>query len=68
MTELGDFPFPLYDDVKFEKPTLVIRGMKSKYVKDSAFPLFDKFFPDHEVVDLNTGHWGVCGSHQKPIH
>lgn len=55
--ELGDFPYTPDDDVKFTKPTLIIRGKNSNYVKDSALPIIGKFFPHYEMVTLNTGHW-----------
>jgi hypothetical protein len=61
MDELGDFPFSAANDdagITFEHPTLVIRGRKSNYIKDSNMPMFSKFFPNHELVELDTGHWG----------
>jgi len=67
MADLGDFPFSADADVKFEKPTRVIRGKKSKFIKDSALPLFDKFFPDNDVVDLDTGHWGEYIRHTMSV-
>jgi pimeloyl-ACP methyl ester carboxylesterase len=57
MGEMGDFPFEKDEPVKFDQPTLVIRGAKSKYIKDSQLPLFNHFFPNNQVVSLNTGHW-----------
>ncbi|KAG8831272.1 hypothetical protein FRC17_003390 [Serendipita sp. 399] len=57
MDHMGDFPFTSDDNVLFRKPTLVIRGAKSKYIKDSAIPMFSRFFPNHELATLNTGHW-----------
>jgi pimeloyl-ACP methyl ester carboxylesterase len=57
MEALGDFPFTKDDTVQFDSPTLVIRGMKSNFVKDSTLPLFKLLFPKFEVVSLNTGHW-----------
>jgi hypothetical protein len=57
METLGGFPFTKDDTVKFDSPTLVIRGMKSNYVKDSKLPVFKHFFPKFEVVGLDTGHW-----------
>ncbi|KAG8801299.1 hypothetical protein FRC16_000781 [Serendipita sp. 398] len=57
MENLGDFPFAMEDNRKFANPTLVIRGAKSNYIKDGAIPVFSYFFPNHELVTLNTGHW-----------
>lgn len=57
MDALGDFPFEADSEVMFDKPTLVIRGSKSKYIKDSALEVFNHFFPHNRLVELNTGHW-----------
>jgi hypothetical protein len=65
MDELGDFPFAVANGeagVTFERPTLVIRGRKSSYIKDSSLPIFSKFFTDHVLVELDTGHWGELDS------
>lgn len=57
MENLGDFPFKKVDSAKFDKPTLVVRGRKSHFIKDSKLPLFDHFFPNNKLVTLETAHW-----------
>lgn len=44
-------------DGKFEKPTLFIRGGRSRYVKDQDFGLISDIFPKAEIKTLDTGHW-----------
>jgi esterase len=41
----------------FEKKTLFIRGLKSDYIVDGDREAIRKFFPDNNLVSLNTGHW-----------
>lgn len=39
---------------------LVIRtGSKSKYINSRNIPLIKQFFPNSELVTLETGHWGA---------
>lgn len=42
---------------KFEKPTLFIRGGKSKYVKDEDMTRIKEVFPLAALKTLDTGHW-----------
>jgi esterase len=41
----------------FEKPTLFIRGGKSKYVRDIDMTRIKEVFPSAELETLETGHW-----------
>jgi len=41
----------------FEKPTLFIRGARSKYVLDSDWDRITKVFPMAQLETLETGHW-----------
>ena len=41
----------------FEKPTLFIRGSKSKYIADTDWQRITKVFPKAEVETMDTGHW-----------
>jgi esterase len=41
----------------FDKPTLFIRGSRSKYVPDSDMPRIREVFPNAELQTLDTGHW-----------
>lgn len=59
---LGDWPF-FAQDVRFTKPTLFIRGTKSKYVADNFIPAIGEFFPNFELKDIDCGHWVIS---QKP--
>ncbi|KAF2404557.1 alpha/beta-hydrolase [Trichodelitschia bisporula] len=56
---MGDFPFKDPDQVRYEKPTLMIRGMKSPYVADEMLPIVGRFFPRFELVDIDAGHWVI---------
>ena len=42
---------------KFEKPTLFIRGTKSKYVRDEDMTRVKEIFPLADLISLDTGHW-----------
>lgn len=44
-------------EVKFEKPTLFIRGKRSDYVVDADMDTITKFFPKATLITLDTGHW-----------
>jgi len=57
LDHLGDFPFRNPQDVRFLKPTLFVRGTKSKYVPDEVIPVIGQFFPKFELVDVEAGHW-----------
>jgi len=57
LDHMADFPFRDPEEARFEGPTLVIRGTKSKYVADEALPVIGRFFPKFEVVDVESGHW-----------
>jgi pimeloyl-ACP methyl ester carboxylesterase len=41
----------------FDKPTLFIRGAKSKYVKDEDMTRIRQVFPNVTMETLDTGHW-----------
>ena len=43
--------------IRFEKPTLFIRGRKSNYIKDSDMDSIRKVFPNATLVTMDTGHW-----------
>jgi pimeloyl-ACP methyl ester carboxylesterase len=59
LDNLGDFPFKDPEEVRFEKPSLFIRGIHSKYVPDEALPIIGKFFPMFQLVDIDAGHWVI---------
>lgn len=42
---------------KFEKPTLFVRGGRSKYVRDEDMTRIKEVFPKAELETLDTGHW-----------
>lgn len=41
----------------FDKPTLFIRGSRSKYVLDSDWTRISEVFPQAELESMDTGHW-----------
>lgn len=41
----------------FEKPTLFIRGSKSKYIADTDWQRITEIFPKAELETMDTGHW-----------
>jgi esterase len=42
---------------KFNKPTLFIRGAKSKYVPDADWKRIQEVFPEASLETMDTGHW-----------
>lgn len=58
---MADFPFTDPESHRYEGPTLVIRGGNSKYVADETLPVFGRFFPRFELVDVKgAGHWVIA--------
>jgi esterase len=49
--------YDLQYEGSFEKPTLFIRGGRSKYVQDEDMPRIKSVFPKAELSTLDTGHW-----------
>jgi len=41
----------------FDKPTLFIRGVRSKYIPDSDWPKITSIFPNARLETMETGHW-----------
>jgi pimeloyl-ACP methyl ester carboxylesterase len=60
---MGDFPFKDPEAVRFEKPTLFVRGTQSKYIPDEALPIIGRFFPRFKLADIDAGHWVIS---EKP--
>ncbi len=42
---------------KFEKPTLFVRGARSRYVSDDDMTRIKEIFPSVVLEKLDTGHW-----------
>lgn len=59
LENLGDFLFKDPGEVTFEGPALFIRGTKSHYVSDDVLPLIKGFFPNFQLLDINSGHWVI---------
>lgn len=54
---MGDFPFKESDNLRYEGPTLFVRGTRSRYVSDDTVPAIKKFFPNAQIADVEAGHW-----------
>lgn len=54
---MADFPFKDPDAVRYEGPTLIVRGAKSHYVADESLPVIGRFFPKFELMEFDCGHW-----------
>lgn len=55
--KLGNVGLDLHAKGSFEKPTLFIRGGKSKYVPDSDWDRITQIFPMAKLETMDTGHW-----------
>ena len=44
----------------FDKPTLFVKGEKSKYINRKNTDLIKSYFPQSQLeIVLGTGHWGA---------
>ena len=59
LDDMSDFPFKNPDELRFEKPTLMVRGTKSHYVPDETLPIIGRFFPRFELAEIEAGHWVI---------
>ena len=59
---MGDFPYKDPDMLRYDGPTLIIRGTKSHYVPDDVLPLIGQFFPKFILRDIESGHWVISES------
>jgi esterase len=55
--KLSNIGLDLQFSGQFQKPTLFIRGGKSKYVLDSDLKHINEIFPTATVETMDTGHW-----------
>lgn len=68
---MADFPWKFDRDndsnntnlPTYNGPTLVVRGLQSKYVSDKRIPAVKRFFPNSEIVGIDAGHWLIS---EKP--
>ncbi|GAA5822602.1 hypothetical protein JCM5353_005500 [Sporobolomyces roseus] len=54
--EIGNFPFAPGEKI-FDKPSLFLKGKKSKYINSRNIPIINQFFPNSRLETLDTGHW-----------
>lgn len=59
LDDMSDFPFRNPDEVRFEKPVLMVRGTRSPYVPDETLPIIGRFFPRFELAEIESGHWVI---------
>ncbi|MEO8474453.1 MAG: alpha/beta fold hydrolase [Chryseolinea sp.] len=55
--KLGNVGVELISKVTFDKPTLFIRGAKSKYVRDTDWDKITEIFTNARLETIDTGHW-----------
>jgi len=54
---LGNVGLGLQVDGTFEKPTLFVRGARSRYIPDDDWDKITKIFPHARLETMETGHW-----------
>ncbi|KWU42475.1 alpha/beta-hydrolase [Rhodotorula sp. JG-1b] len=54
--EIGAFPYTPGERV-YEKPSLFLKGSKSKYINSRNIPVIKQFFPNARLETLDAGHW-----------
>jgi pimeloyl-ACP methyl ester carboxylesterase len=59
LDDMGDFPYKNPDEIRYNKPTLFVRGTKSPYIADEMLPIIGRFFPKFELADVEAGHWVI---------
>lgn len=60
---MADFPFEEAENLRYDGPTLFIRGTKSRYVSDDTIPAIKRYFPNAQIADVEAGHWLIS---EKP--
>ena len=55
--KLSNIGLDLQFSGQFNKPTLFIRGAKSKYVRDEDWKRITEIFPSAQLETMATGHW-----------
>jgi pimeloyl-ACP methyl ester carboxylesterase len=55
--KLSNIGVDLQVEGQFKKPTLFIRGAKSKYIADEDWKKIITIFPDAQLETMDTGHW-----------
>lgn len=54
---LANVGLGLQVDGTFEKPTLFVRGARSRYIPDEDWDKITKIFPHARLETMETGHW-----------
>ncbi|KAG0149141.1 hypothetical protein CROQUDRAFT_131472 [Cronartium quercuum f. sp. fusiforme G11] len=64
--QIGDFPFDSnqLNHPIFSNPTLFIKGKTSPYINHHSTIPIKKFFPNHQLVVFDAGHWVQA---EKPV-
>ena len=47
----------------YNGPTLIVRGLQSKYVSEKRLPAVKHFFPNAQIAGIDAGHWVIS---EKP--
>ena len=55
--KLANIGMDLHFPGTFDKPTLFIRGSRSKYISDADSDRITEVFPKAELESMDTGHW-----------
>lgn len=55
--KLSNIGVDLQIEGQFKKPTLFIRGAKSKYISDKDWKRITTIFPEAQLETMDTGHW-----------
>ena len=65
LDSMMDFPYTNPDEIRYERPTLFVRGTRSIYVADETLPIIGRFFPRFELRDVEAGHWVISENPEK---
>ncbi|KAK9460982.1 Alpha/Beta hydrolase protein [Lipomyces oligophaga] len=58
LSHIAEFPYDPHK-LRYEGPSLFVRGTRSHYVPDESIPLIGQFFPRFILKDIDSGHWVI---------
>lgn len=59
LDNIGDFPYSpgQPDSPQWDGPALFLQGIRARYINDRNIPIAKQFFPNMQLVPMETGHW-----------
>ncbi|KAG0699275.1 alpha beta-hydrolase [Suillus ampliporus] len=64
--EIESFPYAPGEQ-SWDGHALFVKGKKSKFINRHNIPLINQFFPQNQLKELDTGHWGKYNYHSSCV-